>query len=577
MHSYDSQLNVSVSYSGVTEEQVQVYWRSLARLQRFAVLILLLLLVVICFIAAKDTVDVDNTYQLPRSIANNARPIDVPPDNHKSLGRVIDKESLPVSEGHERSEANGEKHKKIQKRIQFKGPQNDKQRAVVEAFKHAWKGYKNYAWGHDHLRPITRSYNDWFDLGLTVVDSLSTALIMEFEEGRNWVAEYLSFEKNRFVSFFETTIRVLGGLLSAYHLSGDEIFVDRAQDLGSRLTAAYATSSPVPYSDVSLTNRAGKQPSWNTYCSLSEVTSVQLEFRDLSRVTKNDTYEMLAFRTSEHVHSEGCPEYDGLCGMFISPVTGRFKEQMTITMGARADSYYEYLLKQWLQTGKTIDWLRDDYNRSIAAMEKYLLQHTEPNNFAFVGEIIGDNVYSPKMDHLACFIAGTLALGGLNGLPAKHIELAKDIGKGCHKMYETKTGLGPEIIYFNVDPATTHDILIKASLTTILHQMDAHSLLRPEAIEAWFYLYRATGDKIYQQWGWEAFKAIESYAKVEHGYSSVNNVKRIPVTHRDMMESFFLAETLKYLYLLFDDDKTDIPLDKYVFNTEGHPLPIYDH
>lgn len=62
--------------------------------------------------------------------------------------------------------------------------------------------------------------------------------------------------------------------------------------------------------------------------------------------------------------------------------------------------------------------------------------------------------------------------------------------------------------------------------------MDAHSLLRPEAIEAWFYLYRATGDKIYQQWGWEAFRAIENYAKLEDGYSSVNNVKRIPVTHK---------------------------------------------
>uniref|UniRef100_A0A1I7VN79 alpha-1,2-Mannosidase n=1 Tax=Loa loa TaxID=7209 RepID=A0A1I7VN79_LOALO len=557
------------------------YWRSLARLQRFAVLISLLFLLMICFIAAKDTIGVDNIYQLPKNIANGAEPIDMPPDNYKSPEEVPYKKSAPVNESRERSKSNEGKNnndankEKIQrlKYAKFKGPQNDKQKAVVEAFKHAWKGYKKYAWGHDHLKPVTKSYNDWFGLGLTIVDSLSTAIIMglndEFEEGRNWVAESLSFEKNHFVSFFETTIRVLGGLLSAYHLSGDQIFVHRAQDLGSRLTAAYATSSPVPYSDVSLTNREGRQPSWNTYCSLSEVTSVQLELRDLSRVTNNSTYEMLAFRTSEHVHNEGCQEYDGLCGMFISPVTGRFKEHVTVTMGARADSYYEYLLKQWLQTGKTMDWLKNDYNQSMAAMEKYLLRYTKPNNFAFVGEIIGDNVYSPKMDHLACFIAGTLALGSLNGLPTKHMELAKDIANGCHQMYKTKTGLGPEIVYFNMDPANIQDITVK--------HMDAHSLLRPEAIEAWFYLYRATGDKIYQQWGWEAFNAIESFAKLEYGYSSVNNVKRIPVTHKDMMESFFLAETLKYLYLLFDDDKTDIPLDKYVFNTEGHPLPIYDH
>lgn len=104
--------------------------------------------------------------------------------------------------------------------------------------------------------------------------------------------------------------------------------------------------------------------------------------------------------------------------------------------------------------------------------------------------------------------------------------------------------------------------------------MDAHCLLRPEAIEAYFYLYRLTGDKQYQQFGWKAFEAIEKYARVEHGYSSVTNVKKIPVTYRDLMESFFLAETLKYFYLLFANDQTILPLDEYVFNTEGHPLPI---
>ncbi|OZC08108.1 glycosyl hydrolase family 47 [Onchocerca flexuosa] len=537
------------------------YWRSLARLQRSVILTLFFFLFVLCFIAAKDSIDIDSLYQLPRNIANNAEPIDVPPDNHKLPEAPPDKEPALVNESNGESESNEKKNDKNKKKqkIQkltypkFKGPQNDKQKAVVNAFKHAWEGYKKHAWGHDHLKPVSKSHNDWFGLGLTIIDSLSTAIIMGLDEG----------------NLFETTIRVLGGLLSAYHLSGDEMFVHRAHDLGSRLATAYATPSAIPYGDVSLMNREGKQPLWTTYCSLAEIGTLQLEFRDLSRVTNNNTYEMLAFRTSEQVHNEGCVEHDGLCSMFINPVTGRFNEHTTITMGARADSFYEYLLKQWLQTGKTIDWLKNDYNQSMAAMEKHLLRYSKPNNFAFVGEILDENVYSPKMDHLACFIAGTLALGSLNGLPAKHLELAKDIAKGCHKMYETKTGLAPEIIYFNVDPASTQDISIE--------YMDAHNLLRPEAFEAWFYLYRATGDKIYQQWGWEAFRAIESHAKLEYGYSSINNVKRIPVTYRDKMESFFLAETLKYLYLLFDDDKTDIPLDKYVFNTEGHPLPIYDH
>ncbi|VDL67142.1 unnamed protein product [Nippostrongylus brasiliensis] len=137
-------------------------------------------------------------------------------------------------------------------------------------------------------------------------------------------------------------------------------------------------------------------------------------------------------------------------------------------------------------------------------------------------------------------------------------------------MYKNPTGLGPEIVYFNMIPGATEDLSIKP--------LDAHSLLRPEAIEAWFYLYRLTGDKIYQDWGWEVFNAIEKYARVKNGYSSVKSVKRIPVTYSDLMESFYLAETLKYLYLLFADDQKNLfPLDKWVFNTEAHPLPIYSN
>uniref|UniRef100_A0A0N5AJW1 alpha-1,2-Mannosidase n=1 Tax=Syphacia muris TaxID=451379 RepID=A0A0N5AJW1_9BILA len=451
-------------------------------------------------------------------------------------------------------------------------PQNARQRAVVDAFKFAWKGYKTYAWGHDHLKPLSKSYSEWFGLGLTIVDSLDTMIIMgldeEFEEARSWVAESLTFEKNVFVNFFETSIRILGGLLSAYHLSGERMFVEKAEDVGKRLLAAYTGSSPIPVSDVNLKSSA-KQPPGSGESSLSEVTTVQIEFRDLSRVTGNSTFETLTFSTSEHIHKLGCDKYDGLCGMFLDPIAGTFRDVSTITVGARADSYYEYLLKQWLQTGKKIDWLKDDYVKAIAAMEKNLIRKSEPSKLTFIGEILPSNKYSPKMDHLACFLAGTLALGTLNGLPNSHLELGEALGSGCHRMYQTPTGLWPEIIYFNTVAGRGTDILIK--------EMDAHCLLRPEAIEAWFYLYRVTKNKMYQEWGWEAFKALLKYAKVENGFSSVNSVKRIPVLYRDMMESFFLAETLKYLYLLFDDEGTDIPLSTFVFNSEGHPLPIYSH
>ena len=119
--------------------------------------------------------------------------------------------------------------------LRFRGPQNERQRAVVAAFQHAWQGYRSYAWGRDHLKPISKTYETWFDLGLTLIDSLDTMLVMnlkeEFKEARTWVESELNFNINKDVNLFETTIRVLGGLLSTYHLSSDKIFLDKAIDL----------------------------------------------------------------------------------------------------------------------------------------------------------------------------------------------------------------------------------------------------------------------------------------------------------------------------------------------------------
>lgn len=110
--------------------------------------------------------------------------------------------------------------------------QNERQRAVVEAFLHAWKAYKQHAWGHDELKPLSRSYSEWFRVGLTLIDSLDTMYLMnlkeEFQEARNWIATKLSFDKNIDVNLFEITIRVLGGLLSTYHLSKDDVFLQKA-------------------------------------------------------------------------------------------------------------------------------------------------------------------------------------------------------------------------------------------------------------------------------------------------------------------------------------------------------------
>ncbi|KAL0979591.1 hypothetical protein UPYG_G00187000 [Umbra pygmaea] len=454
----------------------------------------------------------------------------------------------------------------------YKEPEANRLEAVREAFRHAWKGYKEFAWGQDELRPVSKSYGEWFGLGLTLIDALDTMWILnlkeEFEEAKTWVATELSFNKNVDVNLFESTIRILGGLLSTYHLTGDTLFLDKAKDIGTRLMPAFNTPSKIPYSDVNIGKGTAHPPRWTSDSTVAEVTSIQLEFRELSRLTQDSRYQAAVDEVMQKVHKlEG--KQDGLVPMFINTNSGQFTHLGVFTLGARADSYYEYLLKQWIQGGKKETDLLDDYLHALEGVKKNLLKKSSPSSLTFVGEL-SHGQFSPKMDHLVCFLPGTLALGTHHGLPAEHLELAKQLMETCYQMYaQMETGLSPEIAHFNMHQGSIRDVEVKLA--------DRHNLLRPETVESLFYLYRFTKDRKYQDWGWEILQNFNKYTKVSTGgYTSINNVRDIAYpSPRDKMESFFLGETLKYFYLLFSDDPDLVSLDKYVFNTEAHPLPIW--
>uniref|UniRef100_A0A8B9KBW0 alpha-1,2-Mannosidase n=1 Tax=Astyanax mexicanus TaxID=7994 RepID=A0A8B9KBW0_ASTMX len=451
-------------------------------------------------------------------------------------------------------------------------PAESRLEAVREAFRHAWKGYKDFAWGHDELKPVSKSHSEWFGLGLTLIDALDTMWILglkeEFQEAREWVDKELSFNKNVDVNLFESTIRILGGLLSTYHLTGDVLFLEKAKDIGSRLMPAFSTPSKIPYSDVNIGKGTAHPPRWTSDSTVAEVTSIQLEFRELSRLTGDPKYQAAVMEVMRQVHKlEG--KQDGLVPMFINTNSGQFTHLGIYTLGARADSYYEYLLKQWIQGGKKETELLEDYLQAVEGVKKNLLKKSSPLGLTFVGELSHGH-FSPKMDHLVCFLPGTLALGAHHGLDAEHMELAKQLMETCYQMYaQMETGLAPEIAHFNMQTGSAQDVDVKLA--------DRHNLLRPETVESLFYLYRFTKDKKYQNWGWEILQSFNKYTRVETGgYTSINNVRdpKNP-SPRDKMESFFLGETLKYFYLLFSDDPNLVSLDKYVFNTEAHALPIW--
>ena len=469
--------------------------------------------------------------------------------------------------------------------MNFIGPTNERQKKVVEAFKHAWDGYKRHAWGKDELLPISKTSTTWFNLGLTIVDSLDTIYIMKlediFKEARDWVANSLNLNVNRYNNLFEITIRIMGGLLSAFHLSGDNVFLEKAYDLGNRSLPAFQTQSSIPFSDINLNTRSGKPPHWTSDSSISEVATLQLEFKDLTYQTGDSRFKEAVSKVSQVIHK--LDKTQGLVPIYINTNTGKFMGR-TITLGARGDSYYEYLIKQWIQSGAKYDkdhedfYLLQDWLESVNGVKTLLVRQTKPNNWTFVGELISES-FSPKMDHLVCFLPGNLALGYmfLKDEPSfskseseSLLSLAKSITETCYQMYaQMPTGLSPEITHYNTYEGSEKDMYVK--------EADRHNLLRPETVESLYYLYVVTKDKKYQDYGWKIFEAFEKYTKIESGgYTAINDVTNPDNTNpRDKMESFFLAETLKYLYLLFEDDE-NFNLKQWIINTEAHLLPIYN-
>lgn len=207
------------------------------------------------------------------------------------------------------------------------------------------------------------------------------------------------------------------------------------------------------------------------------------------------------------------------------------------------------------------------YWRSMAGMEGQLLRRSTPGNFTYLAERLG-GTFDDKMDHLVCFVPGMLALGATvaptEALRSHHLALADEIMRTCVQMYEmTPIFIAPEITRFpgGGDP--------------VVDQGAKHNLLRPETVESLFVLYRVTGNEKYREDGWRIFQAFEKWSKVPAGgYSTLHDVTVVPPAQSDVQESFFLAETLKYLYLLFSESEL-ISLDSYVFNTEAHPLRVF--
>ncbi|XP_031431095.1 ER degradation-enhancing alpha-mannosidase-like protein 3 [Clupea harengus] len=443
---------------------------------------------------------------------------------------------------------------------------------VVEMFDHAYSNYMNHAYPADELMPLTcrgrvrglePSRGDVDDalgkFSLTLIDALDTLVLLnkteEFDAAVRRVLSDVRLDNDIVVSVFETNIRVLGGLLGGHSMAvmlreggrhmmwyQDEL-LHMAKDLGLRLLPAFNTSSGLPYPRVNLRHgvrgpatRTGTETDTCTACA----GTIILEFAALSRFTGDPIFEDHARRALDFLW-EKRQRNSNLVGTTINIHSGEWVRRDS-GVGAGIDSYYEYLLKAYILLGD--DLFLQRFNIHYASIMKYISQPPL---------LLDVHIHKPLlpartwMDSLLAFFPGLQVLKG-DIRPA--IE--------THEMLYQVT--------------RKHNFLPEAFTTDFRVHWAQHPL-RPEFAESTYFLYKATGDPYYLEVGRTVLENLNRFARVPCGFAAMKDVRT--GSHEDRMDSFFLAEMFKYLFLLFAD-ADDMPFDveDYIFTTEAHLLPL---
>jgi mannosidase alpha-like ER degradation enhancer 2 len=443
---------------------------------------------------------------------------------------------------------------------------------VRSEFRHAWNGYKKYSWGHDDLKPLSKTYHDWYaePLLMTPVDALDTMILMglkdEAQSTREYIVKNLSFDKDISVQNFEVTIRLLGGLLSSYQLTGDARLLNLAEDLGNRLLPVFASPTGLPYRYVNL--KTGKVR--GNVTNPAEAGTLLIEFGTLSKLTHKPVFYDKAKRALVEIYNRRSPI--GLVGTWINVETGQWTDTDSHISGA-IDSYYEYLLKCAI--------LFDDqdcrrmWTDSIAAINQYLRDETKgrmkPEIWYGHADMNTGKRTATTYGALDAFFPAVLALSG-------DLNRASLLQESSYKMW-MKHGIEPEEINYQTMEVTAPGYP-----------------LRPEIVESTYYLYHyaTAGARLkerdpstlgprtsrpqsskkldpdhYQQMGETMFRDFVKHCRTDEGYAALKSVAT--KEKADSMQSFVFAETFKYFYLLFAPPKT-LDFDEVIFNTEAHPI-----
>ncbi|KAK9469306.1 glycoside hydrolase [Lipomyces arxii] len=506
--------------------------------------------------------------------------------------------------------------------------------AVRQEFQWAFKKYRQVAWGKDEVLPVSGGFKTTLNgFAATLVDSLTTAMVMNLTEESTLALDYvitnLNFNKHdsTLVDPFETTIRYLGSLVSLVDILDSGKLVGplpnqgryrngalrKAQDLAEKLGPAYDSPTGLPWPRVNFTSNLGVHEVDDLSREISPTVvparagSNWLENFVLSDLSQDSVYASNATRAwSSLVWNRNEETFDGLIDSPMDSFSG-FSLGKTVSLGAGHDSYYEYLIKAAILAphDKHASVYARRWDQAMTStLSGLAFRGTKPDAYSLEGQRTDsgylfvaqyyDGTYMNEMGHLTCYLAGNLILGGKYLSRPDLIEFGLELLETCHATYANPTGLGPESFVWEPPPKEVDDSGVEGGYEEVRWSIgvpgpherdqlrksgfwisDARYFLRPEVIESYFYAYRVTGNPKYQEWAWSAFEGLQKFCKGPYGFGEIQDVSLPdggggPV---DSSQSYFMAETMKYLYLIFDDPDR-LSLDEWVLSTEAHPFRI---
>lgn len=482
------------------------------------------------------------------------------------------------------------------------GVQESRRSEVKKAFKKCWNSYRKHAWGYDELTPISlRGADSFSGWGATLVDSLDALYVMgmheEFTEAVHHVVgiDWDDHGDHEICSLFETNIRYLGGLLAAYDLSNEAVLLRKATELGNMLFNAFDTPNRMPANSFHFERAKESLLTPSTREISANVGSLSLEFTRLSQLTGDPKFFDAISRVKRELQkTQDSTKLPGMWPTFVDVQNGFLTPDNSFTLGSMADSLYEYLPKMYALLGGLDDSYREMYVKAMDTAKAFLLFRPmvpdEDTDILFSGTVLsnGNGIIDlmPQGQHLTCFVGGMFALGGKLFGVEEDLDIGAKLARGCAWAYESMpTGVMPE--EFTLVPCKGANLArceweearwSKSGSNRLPRGFSSvHApgyMLRPEAIESVFYLYRITGDPAWRDTAWDMFESIRRVTETKHAHSAVEDVTRGNAPKKlDSMESFWLAETLKYFYLIFSEPDL-MSLDDYVLNTEAHPLRI---